>query len=132
MSQIIATVTSIENCDSLHIVKFDFHGQTLSMMSLEIDTNIKINTKVKLTVKPTNIAIGKNFRGEISHSNQLISIIKDIKNGQLLSSVQLYIVDTTLESIITCQSSKNLNLKVGDTVTAYIKANDLSIAEVLS
>ncbi|MGB3751085.1 MAG: TOBE domain-containing protein [Arcobacteraceae bacterium] len=132
MSQIVATVTSIENCDSLHIVKFDFHDQTLSMMSLELDPNIKINTKVKLTVKPTNIAIGKNFLGEISYSNQLICIINDIKNGQLLSSVKLQNFDTTLESIITCSSSKNLNLKVGDTVTAYIKANDISIAEVLS
>jgi len=132
MSQIVATVTSIENCDSLHIVKFDFYDQTLSMMSLELDDKIKINTQVKLTVKPTNIVIGKNFLGEISHSNQLVCIIKDIKNGQLLSSVKLQNFDTTLESIITCQSSKNLNLKEGDTITAFIKANDLSISEVLS
>jgi len=128
----MATVTSIENCDSLHIVKFDFHGQTLSMMSLELDDEIKIDTEVKLVVKPTNIAIGKIFSGEISYSNQLKCIIKDIENGQLLSSVKLQIFDTTLESIITYHSSKNLNLKVGDTITAFIKANDLSIAEVVS
>ena len=132
MSQMIATVTSIENCDSLHIVKFDFYGQTLSMMSLELDNKIKINTQVKLQVKPTNIAIGKSFSGEISYSNQLKCIITDIENGQLLSSVKLQNFDTTLESIITSTSTKKLNLKVTDMVTAFIKASDLFIAEILS
>jgi len=132
MSQMIATVTSIESCDSLHIVKFDFYGQTLSMMSLELDNKIKINTQVKLQVKPTNIAISKSFRGEISYSNQLKCIITDIENGQLLSSVKLQNFDTTLESIITSTSTKKLNLKVTDMVTAFIKASDLFIAEILS
>jgi len=132
MSQMIATVTSIESCDSLHIVKFDFYGQTLSMMSLELDNKIKINTQVKLQVKPTNIAISKSFSGEISYSNQLKCIITDIENGQLLSSVKLQNFDTTLESIITSTSTKKLNLKVTDMVTAFIKASDLFIAEILS
>lgn len=130
MSYIEASVSEIQNCDSLHIVKFDFNSQTLSMMSLEIGDDIKIGTKVKLVVKPTHVAIAKNFSGDVSYSNQLNSTILSLENGKLLCSIKLKIFDTTLESIITVASSKKMNLKVGDNVTAFIKASELAIGEI--
>ena len=132
MSSLIATVSEIQNCDSLHIVKFDCNGQTLSMMSLDLGNEIKVGRKVKLVVKPTHIAIAKNFSGEVSYSNQLEATIISIENGQLLSSVKLDFFDTTLESIITVNSSKKMDLKVGDRVTALIKASELSIGEIIN
>jgi len=132
MSSLIATVTQIDNCDSLHIVKFDCYGQTLSMMSLDLRDTIKVGKKIKLVVKPSHIAIAKNFSGEVSYSNQLNTTIKSIENGQLLSSIKLNFFDTTLESIITLNSSKKMDLKVGDSVIAFIKASELSIGEVIS
>lgn len=132
MSSIIATVSSIENCDSLHIVKFETSSQTLSMMSLDIDSNIKIGTKVKLSIKPSHIAIAKNFSGEVSYSNILKTTIISCDNGKLLTSVKLKYFDTILESIITLNSSKRMDLKEGDEVLALIKASELSIGEVLN
>lgn len=131
MSSLVARVSQIDNCDSLHIVKFDFHGQTLSMMSLDLPNNIQIGTKVKLVMKPSHIAIAKDFIGEVSYSNRLNSTIIAIENGQLLTSLQLQCMDATLESIITYNSSKRMNLQVGDSVTAFIKASELSIAGIL-
>ncbi len=131
MSSLVARVSQIDNCDSLHIVKFDFHGQTLSMMSLDLPNKIKIGTKVKLVMKPSHIAIAKNLTGDVSYSNQLDSTIIVIENGQLLTSLQLQCMDSTLESIITYNSSKRMNLQVGDRVTAFIKASELSIAGIL-
>ena len=131
MNKIIATVAEIESCDSLHIVKFDFKGQTLSMMSLDIGDDIKPGSRVELVTKPSQAAIAKNFSGEVSYSNQLDSVIESIENGQLLSSVKLRLFDTVLESIITLSSSQKMDLKVGDKVTAFIKASELSIGEVL-
>ncbi len=132
MSHLIATVKSIDNCDSLHIVKFDLFGQTLSMMSLDLSTDIKIGTVVKLLIKPSHIAIAKNFRGEVSYSNKLDTTIISIENGQLLSSVKLNFFDTTLESIITVNSSTKMDLKAGDKVTAFVKASEVSIGEIIS
>jgi len=131
MSSLVATVTTIENCDSLHIVKFDCYNQTLSMISLDLIDAIQIGTKVKLVIKPSHIAIAKNFSGEVSYSNQLKTTIKSCINGQLLSSVKLDFFDTTLESIITLNSSQKMDLKVGDEVIAFIKASEISIGEVL-
>ena len=131
MSNIIGTVSKIQNCDSLNIVNFDFNGIALSMMSLELNANIQIGTKVKLNCKSSHIAIAKNFSGEVSYSNRLDCEIVSLVNGELLCCLHLKIFDTVLESIITVNSSKKMDLKVGDKVTAFIKASELSILEVI-
>ncbi len=131
MNTIRAKVKEIKSVDNLNIVKFDFNGSILTMMSLEIKKNIKVGTKVILTTKPTYIAIAKDFSGEVSYSNRLHVKIADIQNGELLSSIKLRTDDTILESIITTESSQRMNLHVDDEVIAFIKANELSIMEVL-
>lgn len=131
MSQLVATIKKINSVDSLNIVEFDFHGSTLKMMSLDLDKNIQINKRVKLSVKPSNIIIAKNLLGEISLSNQLVATIQSIENGELLSSIILKINETILESIITVDSSKRMNLQTGEVIKILIKASNLSIGEVL-
>ena len=132
MSKLIATIKKINCIDNLNIVEFDFLGNSLKMMSLGLNSNIQIGIKVQLSVKPTNISIAKNFTGEISLSNQLVAIIQNIENGELLSSISLKIDDFLLESIITVESSKRMNLQIGDEVIILIKASNLSIEEVLN
>ena len=132
MSQLVATIKKINSIDNLNIVEFDFHGLTLKMMSLDLNDDVKIGKKVELSVKPSNISIAKNLIGEISLSNQIVATIQSLENGQLLTSVILKINDTILESIITVDSSKRMNLQIGESVTILIKASNLSIAEVLN
>ncbi|MDD4329032.1 MAG: TOBE domain-containing protein [Aliarcobacter sp.] len=132
MSQLVATIKKINSIDNLNIVEFDFHGLTLKMMSLDLNTDVQIGKKVKLSVKPTNISIAKNLIGEISLSNQIVATIENLENGQLLSSVSLKVHNTLLESIITVDSSKRMNLQIGEVVTILIKASNLSIDEVLN
>ena len=132
MSKLIATIKKINSIDNLNIVEFEFLGTTLKMMSLDLGSNIQIGKKVRLSVKPSNISIAKNFTGEISLSNQLVAIIQNIENGKLLSSISLKISDFLLESIITVDSSKRMNLQIGDEVKILIKASNLSIEEVLN
>ena len=132
MSQLVATIKKINSIDNLNIVEFDFHGLTLKMMSLDLNADVQVGKKVKLSVKPTNISIAKNLIGEISLSNQIVATIENLENGQLLSSISLKVHNTLLESIITVDSSKRMNLQIGESVTILIKASNLSIAEVLN
>ena len=131
MSQIIATIKNIRNVDSLNIVEFGFYNHTLKMVSLNLNKEITLNKKVKLSIKPTNILIAKNLQGEISISNQLKAKIAKVENGELLSSILLKVEDTILESIITVDSSKNMNLVEDEEVLILIKASDLFIQEVI-
>lgn len=127
----IARVKDIKTIDSLNIVEFDFNNITLKMMSLELNKDLKIGSKVELLVKPTNVAISKKYIEDISLSNQTLAKIVDIENGELLSSISLQINDTFIESIITKSSSIKLDLKKDDIVNILIKASDLSILRVL-
>lgn len=131
MSQIIATIKNIRNVDSLNIVEFGFYNHTLKMVSLNLSKQISINKKVQLSIKPTNILIAKNLQGEISISNQLKAKIAKVENGELLSSILLKVENTILESIITVDSSKNMNLVEDEEVLILIKASDLFIQEVI-
>ena len=132
MSKFIATIKKIQSIDNLNIVEFEFDGLTLKMMSLDLNDDVKIGKKVKLSVKPSNISIAKNLSGEISLSNKIVATIQNLENGQLLTSVILKINDTLLESIITVDSSKRMNLQIGEVVTILIKASNLSIEEVIN
>jgi molybdopterin-binding protein len=131
MNKFVAKITKIQSVENLNIVSFDFCGQNLSMMSLDLSEKIKVGCKVILTAKPTHIAIAKKFSGDISYSNQLDAKIIKINNGELLSSVKLNSGDATCESVITKASSVRMNLKVDDRVTLFIKASELSIKEIL-
>lgn len=132
MSQLIATIKKINSVNNLNIVEFDFHGLTLKMMSLDLNSDVQIGKKVKLSVKPTNISLAKKISGEISLSNQIVATIQDIENGELLSSISLKTNDFLLESIITVDSAKRMNLQIGNEVIILIKASDISIEEVLN
>lgn len=127
----IARVKDIKTIDILNIVEFDFNNITLKMMSLELHKEVKLESKVKLLVKPSNVIISKNYIEDISLSNQTLAKIVAIENGELLSSISLEIGDTTFESIITKESSKRLHLQEGNIVNILIKASDLSILRVL-
>mgnify|MGYP003517488655 FL=1 len=127
----IARVKDIKTIDSLNIVEFDFNNITLKMMSLELHKEVKLESKVKLLVKPSNVIISKNYIEDISLSNQALAKIVAIENGELLSSISLKIGDTTFESIITKESSQRLDLQEGNIVNILIKASDLSILRVL-
>ena len=132
MSQFVATIKKINNVDNLNIVEFDFFGLTLKMMSLDLNNDVQVGKKAKLVVKSSNISIAKNLSGQISLSNQLVATIKSLENGQLLTIVGLEINGVILESIITVDSSKRMNLQIGEVVTILIKASNLSIQEVLN
>lgn len=131
MSKIIAQVSNVQNVDNLNVVTFDCQNTTLKMISLDLSDNVKIGKNILLRVKPTSVAIGKNIQGELSYSNQLNVKIISLKVGKLLCSLQLQFHDFLIESIITVDSQKRMNLQLNDEVLALIKSSDLSIGEVL-
>ena len=97
----MARVLEIQNRQSLNIVKFYFHGETLSMMSLDLNEKVKVGVRVKLVVKPTHVVIAKNFDSQISCSNRLQAEIVSLEKGQLLCSLRLSLDEGELESIVT-------------------------------
>jgi len=132
MSVFTATIQKIQEYDSLHIVDFDFQGQCLTMISLELGENLMVGKRVELTLKPTHIALGKNISGTLSFANVINAKVDSFENGVLLSTVKLLVEEVVLESIVTVESLKKMSLQKGSEVSLLIKASELSIARVLS
>ncbi len=130
MNHIKAKIATIEACDNLHILT-SYSGDTLlTMIGLELQKGVHIGSDITLSVKPTQIAIGKDIRGILSCENQLPVTIHSIQEGILLTILKLQFFDTMLESIITTATCKKMSLKKGDSLTAIFKASDLFIVEV--
>ncbi|MBD3789714.1 MAG: TOBE domain-containing protein [Campylobacterales bacterium] len=131
MSRLTARIDQVNCIQGLCIISFDLNGQKLSMVSLDLDENVNIGSRCILSVNPSHVAIGKDFSGMLSYSNQLSARIIAIENGELLSRITLDISGNRVESLITVSSSKRLALEIGGKVIALIKATELSIVEVL-
>ena len=138
MSQLIATIENIESVDNLNIVTFMCNGQILKMMSLDLNDRVQVGKKVVLGCKPTSVALAKTsidpqeFSEMLSYANQITVQISSMDVGKLLSSIKLDFGDFVLESIVTTASLKRMKLNENDKVLALIKANELSIQEVLN
>ncbi len=138
MSKLIATVKNIESVDDLNIVTFICNDETLKMMSLDLNDTIQIGKRVVLVCKPTSVALAKltidqkAFSEMLSYANQIKVKISSMDVGLLLSSITLQFGDSSLESIITSASVERMNLNEKDELLALIKANELSIQEVLN
>ncbi len=131
MNELPATIKHIATSDALHIIEFDVHDETLLMMTLDIPDSLQIGSKVRLAIKPIQVAIGKNVSGQISFSNRMDGRVVSIKVGELLCSVIFETKNGILiKSIITKRSLESMNLKVGETVASFCKASELSIMEV--
>ena len=137
MSYLLATIEKIESEDTLNIVTFVCAGQKLQMVSLELDDTVAVGATVKLACKATSVALAKPTRevevfcSMLSYANQLNVRIVSIDKGKLLSSVLLDLGEFTLESIVSSTAITRLALQKEDEVVALIKANELSILEVL-
>jgi len=138
MSKLIATVKNIESVDELNIVTFVCNGETLKMMSLDLNETIQIGKRVVLACKPTSVALAKPtmdykaFSEMLSYANQIKVKISSMDVGVLLSSIKLQFGDSSLESILTSASVERMKLNENDDLLALIKANELSIQEVLN
>lgn len=130
MNNIIAFVEEIHNNENLNVVKFNLEDIKFTMMSLELNSNIKVGTKVSLGFKASHVAIAKNLKGEVSFSNIILAKIVEIDIGKILASIKLEIKGFIISSIITSQSAKRMNLKQNDEVQVIIKASELYINEV--
>jgi len=131
MNSMTAAITHIDTVDNLTVVRFNVHNDSLTMMSLDLDDTVRVGTVVRLAVKATNIAIGKNIGGSLSYANQLPVSVEKTQNGILLGTVTLKHFDTVLEAVITSDALQRMELHAGETVTALIKASEIYIQEIL-
>jgi molybdopterin-binding protein len=126
MNRIKAKVKSISTLKNLNIIEFDFYNEPLFMMSLEVD-DIKLNSEMILGIKPTHIAIAKDFSVNLSFLNQIKVSVVNIEVGQLLTSIKGAVNGVILEAVITTKSYHRLSVDIGDGIVMLIPESELYI-----
>lgn len=63
---------------------------------------------------------------QLSGRNQLKGEVIEIKKGDVVSEVVVQVGENQIAGVITTTSVDNMDLKVGDNITALIKATEVS------
>lgn len=63
----------------------------------------------------------------LSARNRLTGKIEEIEFGGVMAHVTVRVGNSLIESVITKRSAEELNLKVGDTVTAVVKSTEVML-----
>lgn len=130
INEIYAKVTRIITKDNLSFIKFKSFEKEFSMLSLSV--NLDINDEVTISFKPSSVAIAKGNLGLLSYSNQIKTNISNLEIGEILTSIKANFYDFKLESLISTNSAKRLNLELNDEITMLIKATDVFVKEKLN
>ena len=65
----------------------------------------------------------------LSARSQLKGTVKSVKLGQVMAEVVITVGNNEVVSLISRTSAENLKLKIGDQVTAIIKATEVIVAK---
>lgn len=101
------------------------------MVAIGIASKLELGEWVDCEVKSSDVIVSKTKLKDCSLSNEIECVIKEMEVGEILTSLVLGAKDFTLNSIITSNSARRLNLKLGERVYAYIKATQIYIKERL-
>ena len=133
MNKLKGFIKSIKSSKSISIVEVKVGNQIFKSVVLETPESssyLKEKNEVYILFKETEVAIGKNFYGDISLSNKIKCKIVNIEEGKIISKIELTFEDKNIISIITTDSLKKMNLKENDEIIAFIKANEVYLMEV--
>ncbi|SFH94154.1 TOBE domain-containing protein [Halpernia frigidisoli] len=125
-------ITKIESSESLSLVQIlvdDVLFKTILLETPETADYLKENQSVNLYFKETEVVLAKRNVDFISMQNKISGIISNIEKDVLLSKVEIKTEIGFVKSIITTFAVEQLQLKIGDKVTALIKTNEIMISE---
>ena len=130
MNKLTGTIINIQQSGAILLVDAEVDGHCFSSILIESASQpdwLFQGNSINLVFKETEVALAKNLSGVISMRNRMKCSVKQIEKGELLSKIDLKFGDYTITSAITTRSVDSLELKVGDTVEALVKANEVSL-----
>ena len=105
-------------------------GETLKA-TVTIDSEkaleLKAGKKAVFLFKASSVIVAKNGELKLSATNQIKGVVSEVKDGAVNSEIIIDAKGDKISAIITKHSSEHMHLKVGDSVTAIIKATQIIV-----
>lgn len=132
MNRLHGHIAAFQCNGHLSLVDVTVGGDTFTAILLETPDSssyLKAGTAVALLFKETEVSLAKNLSGLISLRNRFAVTVRAITRGEILSEVALDYKGQPLSCVITTRAVDRLELAVGDTAEALVKANEMSLME---
>jgi len=133
MNKFRGRITRIESNDHVSLVDVDVGGDNFTATLLETPEDaayLKVGNVVDVLFKETEVSLAKGLSGLISLRNRVMTTVKLVRSGVILSEVVMDYRGQPISSIITTGSIRRLDIKPGDEVEALVKANEVTLMEV--
>lgn len=130
MNSLNGIIVAIESNRHMSLVDVAVGQDIFSATLLETPETaeyLRINQDVTLLFKETEVALAKNLSGTISLRNRINVKVQHIERGDILSAVTLDYEGKRLISVITSRAVERLDINIGDTLEALIKANEIAL-----
>lgn len=131
MNTLSGIISEIRTEGSLSIVRVKCGDILISSVIIdtpETNSNLEVGSDIKVIFKETEVIIGKGNVEMISLRNKLPGVVRSIESGDLLSKLSIETNVGLIYSIITKNAVSNLDIKVGDNVSAMIKTNEVMLS----
>ncbi|MEW7290806.1 TOBE domain-containing protein [Aquimarina sp. 2304DJ70-9] len=125
-------ITAIKTHGSISLVTLQIGSIFFNTIVIETqDTAAYLQQEhlVKVMFKETEVVIGKSMDHLVSIQNKVIGEILDIEKGILLSKLTIDTAIGKIIAIITSDAAQQLQLKVGEHVTAMIKTTEIMLSK---
>ena len=130
MNRLPGTVTAIQSAGHVALADVEVSGGIMSALLIEGDAqaaHLNPGAPVLVLFQETEVSLAKDLAGLISLRNRLMSCVKQLDKGVVLTRALLDYHGHEIISIITTRSAERLRLAVGDVVEALIKANEVTL-----
>lgn len=130
MNILTGIITQIQQSGAILLVDVDVDGQNFSALLIESTTRpdwLQKSNVIDLVFKETEVSLAKNLSGLISLRNRMQCKVIQVDRGELLSKITMQFQKHIITSAITTRSVDSLQIKVGDSIEAMVKSNEISL-----
>ena len=89
--------------------------------------DLKVGKQAIFLFKASSVIVSKNNHIKLSATNQIKGVVSEIKDGAVNAEVIIDANGSKISAVITKESVNGMDLKVGDDVTAIIKATQIIV-----
>jgi len=129
MNRLKAVITQIQHQAHLSLVSLQVNQTTLQVLLTDTPQStdyLTVGRAINVLLKETAIVLSKRaLEQEISITNQIPCIIEQIEEGKILSKIRVSFAQQSLQIILTTTACQQMQLEVGQSVIALIKANEI-------
>lgn len=132
MNILKGAIVTIKVSGNLSLITVNANGIFFKTIVIETPITaswLTIGNEINVIFKETEVVIGKGLEHFVSLQNKVPGKIIDMQQGELMSKITVDTAVGNIVAIISLDAVMQLDLQIGETVSAMIKTNEIMISQ---